>query len=138
MNHVGRRIEHVSFRAFAMAAGQTLCLVLAGGLLGIAPESARLLSGGDKVWAFLILSLLTCGSFAIKGAIARVVHASPLSAKVCSFWAGGALLAMTTLSLVAPPVEYRSQLTIQMMLGLLLVVFPFAHLMEERRPRPGA
>jgi hypothetical protein len=138
MNHAVRQGEHVSFRAFATAACQTLCLVLAGVLLGIAPESARLLSGGDKGWAFFVLTLLTCASFAIKGTIARIVHASPLSAKVCSFWAGGALLAMTTLALIAPPVEFRSQLTIQLMLGLLLVVFPFAHLMEERKPRPGA
>jgi hypothetical protein len=138
MNPLAREVEHFKLRPFLAVACQALGLVLAGVLLGIAPEAARLLSGGNKGLAFIVISLLTCASFLMKGTVARVAHTSPLSSKVCSFWAGGALLAMSLVSLVVPPVEYRSHLTIQMMLGLLLVVFPFANLMEERKPRPGA
>jgi len=137
MNYTAREIKPFDSPSLGVIVCQALCLAVAGALLGIAPEAARLLSWGGKGWAFSIACLLVCVSILIKGAVAHVAHASPVSSMVCSFWAGGALLAMSITTLVAPPIEYRSQLTVQMVLGLHLVVFPFANMMEERKRRPA-
>jgi hypothetical protein len=111
---------------------QSLLLVRTGALVRIGPEAARRLSGEHAGWGFLIVCALFCVSFVLKGAVARFAHAAPFSSKVCGFRAGGALLGMSMLSLVAPPREC-SQLTAQMVLGLLLVVSPLADQMEKRR-----
>jgi hypothetical protein len=113
---------------------QTLCLAAAGALLGIAPEAARLMGGAGSGWGIVTAAVMLCGSFVIKGAVAHASKASLHSSTICTFWAGGALLAMSIMNLTAPPIDhFRSQLTIQMVLGLLLIVFPFANLLEARK-----
>jgi hypothetical protein len=138
MNRRTREIEYCEDSAPPAAVCQAFVLALAGALVGIGPEASRRLSGDHAGWGFLIVSALFSASFVIKGAVAHFTQASPFSSKICGFWAGWALLAMSTVSLVAPPLEYRPQLTVQMVLGLLLVVFPLADLMEKRRRQQGA
>jgi hypothetical protein len=137
MSDTQQEITRLSFPTLPAVVCQVLGLAAAGALLGIAPQAGRLMSDEGKGWAFVIPCVTVCASFVLKGVAAHVARASPVSAMVCTFWAGGALLAMSTMSLIVPPVEYRSQITVVMVLGLILLVFPFANLLEERKKRSG-